>query len=150
MALKKWEPKNVEKWFDEFFEEPLFPPGWVTLPALRRFKQLEEFSPVVDMYDNKDEIVVKAEIPGMKKEDLKVSITEDTLSIKGEMKKEEEAKEDDYYYSERTFGSFSRTLSLPSKIKANKVNAKFENGLLEIHMPKESDSKPKEVKVNLQ
>jgi HSP20 family protein len=86
----------------------------------------------------------------MKKEDVHVSITEDSISIKGEMKKEEEVKEDDYYYSERSFGSFSRTLNLPSKIKSNKVVAKFENGLLEIHMPKVDDSKPKEVKINLQ
>jgi HSP20 family protein len=120
------------------------------IPAIRRFKTIEEFSPVIDMYDNKDEIVVKAEIPGMKKEDVHVSITEDSISIKGEMKKEEEVKEDDYYYSERSFGSFSRTLNLPSKIKSNKVDAKFENGLLEIHMPKAEESKPKEVEISLQ
>ena len=86
----------------------------------------------------------------MIKEDVHVSITEDSVSIKGEMKKEEEVKEEDYYYAERSFGSFSRTLNLPSKIKSNRVDAKFENGLLEIHMPKADDSKPKEVKINLQ
>ncbi|NIP31009.1 MAG: Hsp20 family protein [Candidatus Dadabacteria bacterium] len=149
MALKKWQPKNVEKWFDEFFEEPRFPAGWMRFPALRRLKTLEEFSPVVDMYDNNDEIVVKAEIPGMKKEDIKVTTTEDSITIKGEMKKEEEVKEDDYYYSERSFGSFSRTLRLPSKVKTTKVDAKFDNGLLEIHMPKAEESKPKEVKISL-
>jgi len=150
MALTRWKPKNVEKWFDEFFDEPHFPANWMRIPAIRRIQPIEEFSPVIDMFDNKDEIVVKAEVPGMKKEDVHVSITEDSISIKGEMKKEEEVKEDDYYYSERSFGSLSRTLNLPSKIKSNKVVAKFENGLLEIHMPKVDDSKPKEVKINLQ
>jgi HSP20 family protein len=150
MALKRWKPKNMEKWFDELIEEPHFPSGWMRMPTLNRFKPIEEFSPVIDMYDNKDEIVVKAEIPGMKKEDVHVSITEDSVSIKGEMKKEEEVKEDDYYYSERSFGGFSRTLNLSSKIKSNKVDAKFDNGLLEIHMPKADESKPKEVKINLQ
>jgi HSP20 family protein len=111
---------------------------------------MEEFSPIVDMYDNKDEIVVKAEVPGMNKEDIKISVSEDTLSIKGELKKEEEVKENDYFYSERTFGSFSRILDLPSKIKTNKVNAKFDNGLLKIHMTKADESKPREVKINLQ
>ncbi|HSG30999.1 MAG TPA: Hsp20/alpha crystallin family protein [Thermodesulfobacteriota bacterium] len=149
MALTRWKPKNMEKWFDEFFEEPYFPQGWMRMPALRKIKSIEEFSPVVDMYDNKDEIVVKAEMPGMKKEDVHVTTTEDSITIKGEMKKEEEVKEDDYYYSERSFGSFSRMLHLPSKIKTNKVEAKFDNGLLEVHMPKADDSKPKEVKISL-
>ncbi|NIP37596.1 MAG: Hsp20/alpha crystallin family protein [Candidatus Dadabacteria bacterium] len=149
MALKRWKPKNMEKWFDELFEETHFPASWMSMPALRRFKTIEEFSPVVDMYDNKDEIVVKAEIPGMKKEDVHVTTTEDSVTIKGEMKKEEEVKEDDYYYSERSSGSFSRTLHLPSKIKTNKVDAKFDNGLLEVHLPKADESKPKEVKINL-
>lgn len=150
MSLKKWKPKNVEKWFDEFFEEPHFPATWMRMPSLKKLKMMEEFSPSVDMFDNKDEIVLKAELPGMKKEDVNVSITEDSISIKGEMKKEEETKEDDYYYSERTYGSFSRILPLPYKIKANKVDAKFSDGLLEIHMPKADESKPKEVKINLQ
>ena len=149
MALQRWRPKNMEKWFDELFEEPHFPSNWMKMPAFKKLKHIEEFSPVVDMYDDKDEIVVKAEIPGMKKEDINVTTTEDSITIKGEMKKEEEVKEDEYYYSERSFGSFSRTLRLPSKIKSNKVDAKFDNGLLEIHMPKAEDAKPKEVKISL-
>jgi HSP20 family protein len=149
MSLKKWTPKRIEKMFDELFDEPFVPSNWMRMPSLRRLKQLEEFSPSVDMYDSKDEIVVKAEVPGMKKDDIKVSITDDMVSLKGEMKKEEEVKEDDYY-SERGFGSFSRIINLPAKIKADKVNAKFDNGLLEIHMPKADDAKPKEVKISLQ
>lgn len=149
MALQKWTPKDIEKMFEDMFEESFMPSNWMRIPRLRRLKQLEEFNPSVDMYDKKDEIVVKAEVPGMKKEDITVSVTDDVLTIKGEMKKEEEVKKEDYYYSERSSGSFSRILDLPAKVKADKIKAKFENGLLEIHMPKADGSKPKEVKISL-
>ena len=150
MALQKWTPKNIEKMVEDLFEESFIPSNWMRMPSLKRMKALEEFSPTVDMYDKKDEIVVKAEVPGMKKEDVKISVTDDILTIKGEMKKEEEVKKEDYYYSERSFGGFSRMLNLPAKVKADKIKAKFDNGLLEIHMPKANESKPKEVKISLQ
>ena len=149
MALQKLTPKNIEKMFEDMFEESFIPSNWMRLPRFKRLKDLEDFNPSVDMYDKKDEIVVKAEVPGMKKEDVKVSVTDDVLTIKGEMKKQEEVKKEDYYCSERSFGSFSRVLNLPAKVKADKIKAKFENGLLEIHMPKADGSKPKEVKISL-
>lgn len=150
MALKKITPKNFESWFEELFDESMHPSQWVRFPSLRKLKKLEEFSPSVDMYDKKDEVVVKAEIPGISKENISISVNEDVLTIKGELKKEEEIKEEDYYYCERRFGSFSRVLSLPSKIKTDKIKATFENGVLEIHMPKAEGAKQKEVKIALQ
>jgi HSP20 family protein len=150
MALMKWTPpKELERWFEDFFEEPFLPRMWRKFPRLRRLRELEEISPSVDMFDKKDEIVVKAEVPGVEKENINISISNNTLTIKGEMKKEEEVKEEDYYYAERSYGSFSRTLNLPAKVKADKVKASFINGVLEIHLPKAEESKPKEVKIEV-
>lgn len=150
MALMKWSPpKEIERWFDEFLEEPFFPRMWRKFPRWRRLKELEEVSPSVDMFDKKDEIVVKAEIPGVEKENISISLSDNTITIKGEMKKEEEVKEEDYYYSERSYGSFSRSLNLPAKVQAEKIKASFKNGILEIHLPKAEESKPKEVKIEV-
>jgi HSP20 family protein len=150
MALMKWSPpKEIERWFEDFFEEPILPRMWRKLPSLRKLRELEGISPSVDMFDKKDEIVVKAEIPGIEKEDINIALSDNTLTIKGQTKKEEEVKEEDYYYAERLYGSFSRTLSLPAKVNADKVKASFKNGILEIHLPKAEESKPKEVKVEV-
>jgi HSP20 family protein len=122
---------------------------WRKFPRLRRLRELEEISPSVDMFDKKDEIVVKAEIPGVEKENISISLSDNMLTIKGEMKKEEEVKEEDYYYSERSYGSFSRSLNLPAKVQAEKIKASFKNGILEIHLPKAEEAKPKEIKVEV-
>ena len=150
MALMKWSPpKEVEKWFEEFLEEPFLPRAWRRFPSLKKLKEFEGMSPAVDMYDKKDEIVVKAEIPGVPKENVKISLSDNTLTIKGEMKKEEEVKEEDYYYAERSYGSFARALSLPAKVKADKIKANFKDGILEIHLPKSEEAKPKEIKIDV-
>ena len=150
MALMKWSPpKEIERWFDEFLEEPFFPRMWRKFPRWRRLKELEEVSPSVDMFDKKDEIVLKAEIPGVEKENISISLSDNTITIKGEMKKEEEVKEEDYYYAERSYGSFSRSLNLPAKVQAEKIKASFKDGILEIHLPKAEESKPKEVKIEV-
>ena len=104
-------------------------------------------SPAVDMYDNEKEIVVKAEVPGIDKDDINITVTDNTLIIKGETKKDEETKEEDYYYAERTFGSFSRRLELPEKVQESKIKANFKDGILEVHLPKAPEAKAKKIKV---
>ena len=150
MALMKWpQPKELERLFQEFFEESFPPRMWKRFPSLKKLRELEGMSPSVDMYDKKDEIVVKAEVPGIEKENINISISDNTLTIKGETKKEEEVKEEDYYYSERSYGSFARTLSLPAKVQADKIKASFKNGILEIRLPKAEEAKPKEIKIDV-
>jgi HSP20 family protein len=150
MTLMRWSPpKEIERWFEELFEEPFSPRIWRRLPMWRRLRELEGISPAVDMYDKKDEIVVKAEIPGVEKENINISLTDNKLTIKGEIKKEEEVKEEDYHYSERAYGSFVRALTLPTKVQADKVKASFSNGILEIHLPKADGAKPKEIKIGV-
>ena len=150
MAIMKWTPsKDMERLFEEFFEDPFLTGLRRRLPMWKRFKEFESVWPAVDMVDKKDEIVVKAEVPGVEKDDINISISDNILTIKGETKKEKETKEEDYYYSERSYGSFARTLTLPEKVQTDQVKANFKNGILEIHLPKSPEAKPKEIKVDV-
>ena len=110
---------------------------------------MEVKPPIVDVFEEKDDIVVKAELPGMEKDNIEVNLADHRLTIKGEKKKEDEVKEEDYYRAERSYGSFLRTLDLPKDVRADKVKASFKNGILEIRMPKTEEAKTKEVKVKV-
>ena len=105
--------------------------------------------PAVDVYEEKDEVIVKAELPGLSKEDLDVTLTESTLTLKGEKKKEEEVKEKNFYRSERSSGSFVRTIDLPSEVKTDQTKTSFKNGVLEVRLPKTEDAKKKVTKVKI-
>ena len=150
MALKRWAPRqNMERFFHDLFDESMLSGMTGRFPSLRAFTQFGESFPAVDMYDNKNEIVAKAEVPGVDKDDISISLSNNMLTIKGETKKEEETKEEDYYYSERSYGSFTRVLNLPAKVNEKKIKASFKNGILEIHMPKAAESKPKDIKIDV-
>jgi HSP20 family protein len=105
--------------------------------------------PSLDLYEEKDDIVVKADIPGMSKEDIEVTMSGDVLSIKGEKKKEEEVKEKDYYRRERSYGSFARSVELPCEVKGDQIKASFKDGVLEIRCPKSEEAKKKSVSVKI-
>jgi len=150
MALERWTPrKDVEKFFEDMFEEPFFLRNWKGLPSLRKMREYMAISPAVDMYENEKEIVVKAEVPGIDKKDIDISVADSTLTVKGEMKKEEKTKEEDYYYEERTCGSFSRRLELPTKVQESKIKANLKDGVLEIHLPKAPEAKAKKIKLDI-
>ncbi len=106
----------------------------------------------IDVYETKDNVVLKAAVPGLKAEDLDISITGDVLTIKGEYKSEEPAetqpeKARNYIRQERRYGSFNRQLTLPAAVDSDKVTATFENGILTLEMPKREAVKPKSVKI---
>ena len=135
---------DLGRLMDDFFDRRArawWPERW-SLPAV-----LDIEPPVVDFYKEKDDLVVKAELPGMEKQDIEVNVTDHTLTIKGEKKKEERAEEENYYRSERSFGSFRRSLELPSDVQAEKAKASFKNGILEVRLPKTEVAKAKEIKV---
>jgi HSP20 family protein len=111
---------------------------------------LDISAPVVDLFDEKDEVVVKAELPGMAKDDIEIDISDHQLTVKGEKKKEEKIKEENYYCSERSYGSFMRVLDLPSEVQSDKVHASYKNGVLEIRLPKTEAAKKKEIKVKVE
>jgi HSP20 family protein len=137
--------EEMEKRFEDFFRRPFSSmPSWL---SRLRMPEVEEVVLSVDILKEGDDIVVKAELPGMKKEDIDVSLTKDTITISGEKKKEEKIEKKDYYSLERSFGSFKRSFSLPSEVQTEKAAAKFKNGVLEIRIPKTEEAKKKEKKV---
>jgi HSP20 family protein len=103
--------------------------------------------PAIDVYQTPNEFVVKASLPGTKPDDVNIDITGNTLTIKGETKAEQETKNEDYLYQERRYGSFSRSLVLPSGLQADKIEATMENGILTLTIPKAEEAKPKTIKV---
>ncbi len=105
--------------------------------------------PPVDVYEEKDAVVVKAELPGMKKEDIEVNLVGETLTIKGEKKEDQEVKQDDYYRRERSYGSFLRSVALPCEVKSGEIKASFKDGVLEVRMPKTEEAKKKTVTVKI-
>jgi len=155
MAMERWRPRwGISQWrpFPELEEmerrfEDIF--GRSLLPAWRRLP-LEErgWVPSIDVFEKEDKYVVKAELPGMKEEDIDVSVVGDTLTIKGERKAESEVKEEDYHCCERSYGSFFRSISLPSKVDAENIAASYEGGILEISLPKAAEVKPKKIAVS--
>jgi HSP20 family protein len=137
--------EEMEKRFEDFIRRPFSStPSW--LPRLR-MPEVEGVVPSVDILKEGDDIVVKAELPGMKKENIDVSLTKDTITISGEKKKEEKIEKKDYYSLERSYGSFKRSFSLPSEVQTEKASAKFKDGVLEIRIPKTEEAKKKEKKV---
>ena len=106
--------------------------------------------PAIDVYEDGDDIVVKAEMPGVDLDDIEVTVTDNMLVLRGEKQKEEEADEGDYYRSERVYGAFVRSIPLPAEADAQKASASFNNGVLEIRLPKAEEAKKRQVKVNVE
>lgn len=140
--LIRWEPARdfmtlreaMDHLFDDAFTRPLsLRDGW-TVPA-------------VDMYQTDDEIVVKASIPGFKAENVQISITGEILTLRGEIKQEDEKKEKAWHIREQRWGSFERSVALPTMVVADKAKAEFENGILIVTLPKAEEVKPKTITV---
>jgi len=107
------------------------------------------WKPDVDIKEKADEIIITAELPGMKKEDIKLTIHDNVLQICGEKKREAEEKDESYHRVERIYGSFSRTFTLPSLVEASKIEALFKDGILQITLPKSEKAKPKEIDIKM-
>ncbi len=141
--------EEMERRFEDFFRKPfsLIGPTW--WPRLR-IPDLEEITPTVDIYEEAGNVVIKAELPGMKKENIDVNISGDTVTISGEKKKEEKVEKKNYYSIERSYGSFKRTFRMPSEVQADKAKANFKDGVLELRVPKTEGAKKKEKKVAIE
>ena len=140
--LIRWEPARefmtlreaMDHLFDDAFTRPLtLRDGWSV--------------PAVDMYQTDDEVVLKASIPGFKAEDVQISVTGDILTLRGEMKQEEEKKDKAWYMREQRWGSFERSVALPTAVVSDKAKAEFENGILTVTLPKAEEVKPKTITV---
>ena len=137
---------DMERWFEDVFRRPF---SSLNVPAFR-FGETAEIVPSVDIFEDKGDVVVKAELPGIKKEDIDITLTEDTITISGEKSREEEVKKKDFYRWECSYGSFSRTFVLPAEVQAGKAKTSLKNGVLEVRVPKTDDAKKKEVKVKVE
>ena len=141
---------EIDRWFDrlteDFWRRP-FPS--LMLGERWPFPAMSLKIPSLDVFEEKDEIVVKADLPGMNKDEIEVTVTENVVTIKGEKKKEEEVKEKDYYRRERSYGSFVRSVQLPSEVKSDQIKANFKDGVLEVRMPKTEEAKKKSVSVKI-
>lgn len=122
---------------------------WPLWPSQERFAfEPVEWMPAIDIYESGGKYTVKAELPGMKQEDVDVSVTGDRLTIKGEKKAETEVEEENYYRSERVYGSFCRSIDLPSDADSDKIEANYNEGVLEVSIPKTEEVKSKKIDVS--
>ena len=134
---------NLRDEIDRLFESPL--------QQFARGSQLLTggWGPPLDVYEDKDHLTVKAELPGMKREDIEVSLHDGALMISGERKSETKQEGAEVYRSERFVGRFQRTVTLPSPVAAEKVKASYKDGVLTVTLPKTEESKPKQIDVNV-
>jgi HSP20 family protein len=140
--LIRWEPMRdmmslreaMDHLFDEAFTRPFGLTGGMQMPA-------------VDMYQTDNEVVIRATLPGIKADQVQISVTGDLLTIKGETKEENKVDEKSYHIREHRYGAFQRTLSLPTAVISDKGKAEFEDGILTISLPKAEEVKPKTITV---
>jgi len=147
MDLIRWNPWNelvsLRERMNRVFDDSLF-------RSDRREDSLAmgTWSPAVDMFEKDDQVVIKAELPGLEKKDISLDLTNGVLTLKGERKHENEVKEENYYRREMSCGKFIRSFSLPGDVDADKIKAEFQNGLLTVEVPKPEEHKPKQIPVN--
>ena len=141
----RWDPfrelSDMRETMDRLFERGFSRP-W----RLLTWDMGEGFFPV-DLYETDDEVVVNASLPGVKAEDVEIAVTGDTLTIKGETREEHEEKKPNYYRQERRYGAFQRVLTLPVRVDADKADATFEQGVLNLRLPKVPEVRPKTIEV---
>jgi HSP20 family protein len=142
--LAQWEPLrdlvSLRGDFDRLFE---------SFFGVSPVAQENIWAPVVDIAENNGNIEVKAELPGMNKEDIKVTVKDNVLSLSGERKQEKETKEKTYHRIERYYGSFCRNIQLPESVEADKVKATYKDGVLNIVLPKPETAKPRKIDVDV-
>jgi HSP20 family protein len=147
MALVRWEPvreitsiqSEMNRLFNTFFDTPTAGNG----SAARRW------IPAMDLVETDDHFVLKADLPGLKEEDVNIEVEENVLTVSGERKAEHEDKREGYVRVERSYGSFRRSLTLPEGVDAEAVTANFDNGVLEVRIPKPEERKPRRVAIQV-
>ena len=149
MSLMRWRPthdltgmrEEMNRLFDNFFSG---------LPERRKGLLESEWAPSIDVAETDEEIVVTAELPGVKQEEVDITIADDVLILKGEKKEEKEVKEKNYHRIERSYGSFQRSISLPTGTEASKAKATYKDGILSVTIPKAEEAKPKQIKIDVE
>ena len=143
MALVRWEPMRelnslqteMNRLFNAFFDEG------------GNGQSTRRWAPAVDLFEREDSLVLKADLPGLSEEDVQIEVRDNVLTISGERKAEFEDKQNGYYRVERSFGRFARTLTLPDGVNADAIAASFDNGVLEVTIPKPEERKPRRIEI---
>ena len=146
MAIVRWEPfrefttlqNEMNRLFNTVFDAPAPGNGGSTM---------RRWMPAMDLVETEDHFVLRADLPGMKEDDVKIELEDGTLTVSGERKAEHESKNEGYYRVERAFGSCSRSLTLPQGIDPEAVTAKFDSGVLEVRIPKPEQRKPRRIEI---
>lgn len=147
MELTRWNPHRslfgfgdrFDRIFDDFF-----------YPTLRddSTQSIWDWNPIVDIYDEKDHMVLKAELPGIDKKDIIIDVKDRMLTLKGERSADNEVEEDNFYRRERCYGKFERSFTLPMDVDPDKISATYKDGLLKLEIPKLEEKKPKKITVH--
>ncbi len=143
MDITRWDPwkdlrDEIDRVFDSFFGR---------YPVSSEHEGY--YVPAIDVEETENEYIVKAELPGLKKDDIKISLREDSITISGERKKEKEEKGKTYHRVEMAYGKFVRTIQLPEEIQPDKAKAEYKNGILTVTLPKSEKAKPKEIEIEI-
>ncbi len=153
-SIIRWQRPELTTWpgfgrltdlrdeIDRLFDAPL-------TELARTAQVFGGWTPAIDMYEDKDNLYVRVEVPGMRKEDIEVSLHDGSLSISGERKAENRQEEHEVYRAERFYGRFQRTVSLPCDVSNDKVKAQYKDGILSVTLPKTEQAKPKHIEVNV-
>jgi len=146
-TITRWDPfqdaMSLREAMNRLFEESLVP----NMPAT---KAGQGFTPALDLSETADAYMVEVAVPGMKAEDLKLTFENGVLTIAGEVKQETEQKERNYHRVERRYGRFSRTITFPTTVKGDAIEAKLEHGVLNLSLPKAEEVKPRQININVQ
>jgi HSP20 family protein len=154
MAIVRWSPtrelaafptdvlsmqREINRMFDDFFRSDRDDSSLLA----------QSWKPAVDIVEEDDAYVAKVELPGVKKDDVKITMQDNVLTIRGEKKSEKKGKEENLHHFERYYGAFQRSFSLPTSVKNDKIDAEYKDGVLTIIMPKAEEAKPKQIEVKV-
>ena len=147
MNLVKWSPwremPTLQNRFNRLFDDPFFRVGQMDDDA-----GMGLWNPAVDLYEKDDHFMIKAELPGVDKKDIKIDLQDRLLTLSGERTYDNEVKEENYYRRERSYGKFQRAFTLPADVDSDKIKAEFKDGVLQIEVPKPEEKKAKQVTIH--
>jgi len=148
VAIERWDPFGEMTSLQDRMSR-LFANFRMRTPLAEEEIAQGKWVPAVDIYETTEAIVLKAELPGIPKQDIQVEVKDNTLTLKGEKKFSKEVQEESYHRIERSYGAFQRVFTLPGTVQTDRVKAKCKDGILEIILPKAEEAKPKQIKVEV-
>lgn len=132
--------REMDRIWDSFFEER----------PRKKGEEFGEWLPLIDISETNNDIIMKAELPGIDPKNVDISLINDVLTIRGEKKQEREEQEENYHLIERSYGSFTRSIRLPRDVQSDKISASYKNGILKVVLPKSEEAKKKEIKIKVE